>query len=228
MVTRFFETIVWQQGSDVFDEEGTQALFATDAGREALDLVLWIYENGHAAKDADYSVSEQDFLAGEAAVMINGTWVVDSYDAQAANPDTPLKTYVVRDFPTLYDVPATWSDSHMWIMPVQPNPDPAKQEAALHFLKFLYDNNLQWARTGHMPIRTSVLESPEYEALAHRTEYVETASIARAVPPAPNQRGNMDIIAEELQAAWLTEKDPETVLADIEYRVNELLGGRRR
>lgn len=228
MVVRFFETIVWQQGSDVFDEEGTQAMFDTDAGREALDLLLWIYENDHAAKDADYSVSEQDFLAGEAAIMINGTWVVDSYNAQAANPDTPLMSYVVRDFPTLYDVPATWSDSHMWVMPVQPDPDPAKQEAALQFLKFLYDNNLQWARTGHMPIRTSVLASAEYEALPHRSEYVETASIARAVPPAPNQRGNMDVIAEELQASWLTGKDAESVLADIDYRVNELLGGRRR
>jgi multiple sugar transport system substrate-binding protein len=116
----------------------------------------------------------------------------------------------------------------MWVMPVQPDPDPAKQEAAFQFLKFLYDNNLQWARTGHMPIRTSVLASAEYEALPHRSEFVETASIARAVPPAPNQRGNMDVIAEELQASWLTDKDPESVLTDIDYRVNELLGGRRR
>jgi multiple sugar transport system substrate-binding protein len=228
MVVRFFETAVWQQGSDVFDEQGTEAMFDTDAGREALDLLLAIYNNDYAAKDADYSVSEQDFLAGEAAIMINGTWVVDSYNAQAANPDTPLQNYVVRDFPTLYDVPATWSDSHMWVMPVQPDPDPAKQDASLKFLKFLYDNNLQWARTGHMPIRTSVLESPEYAALPHRSEYAQTALIARAVPPAPNQRGNMDIIAEELQSTWLTGKDPEAALADIDYRVNELLSGRRR
>jgi multiple sugar transport system substrate-binding protein len=228
MVVRFFETAVWQQGSDVFDEKGTEAMFDTEAGREALDLLLAIYNNDYAAKDADYSVSEQDFLAGDAAIMINGTWVVDSYNAQAANPDTPLQNYVVRDFPTLYDVPATWSDSHMWVMPVQPDPDPAKQDASLKFLKFLYDNNLQWARTGHMPIRTSVLESPEYAALPHRSEYAETALIARAVPPAPNQRGNMDIIAEELQSTWLTGKDPEAALADIDYRVNELLSGRRR
>ncbi len=228
MVVRFFEAAVWQQGSDVFNEDGTEATFDTDAGREALDLLLAIYENDHAAKDADYSVSEQDFLAGEAAVMINGTWVVDSYNAQAANPDTPLRTYVVRDFPTLYDVPATWSDSHMWVMPVQPDPDPEKQEAALRFLKFLYDNNFHWARTGHMPIRTSVLASAEYDALPHRSEYVETALIARAVPPAPNQRGNMDIIAEELQSTWLAGKDPQAALEDIDFRVNELLSGRRR
>lgn len=228
MVVRFFEALVWQQGSDVFDEEGTKAMFNTEAGREALDLLLAIYENGHAAKDANYSVSEQDFLNGEAAIMINGTWVVDSYNAQAANPDAPLKNYVVRDFPTLYAVPATWSDSHMWVMPVQPNPNPAKQEAALQFLKFLYDNNFAWARTGHMPIRSSVLASAEYDALPHRAEYVQTALIARAVPPAPNQRGNMDVIAEELQSTWLTGKDPQVALEDIDFRVNELLGGRRR
>lgn len=228
MVARFFEALVWQQGSDVFNEDGTEAMFNTEAGQEALDVLLGIYEGGHAAPDADYSVSEQDFLAGEAAIMINGTWVVDSYDSQAANPDTPLRTYVVRDFPTLYDVPATWSDSHMWVMPVQPDPDPARQEASLQFLKFLYDNNLEWARTGHMPIRSSVLASAEYEALPHRSEYVETALIARAVPPAPNQRGNMDIIAEELQSTWLTGKDPQAALEDIDFRVNELLSGRRR
>lgn len=228
MVVRFFEAAVWQQGSDVFNEDGTEATFNTDAGREALDLLLAIYENDYAAQDADYSVSEQDFLAGEAAIMVNGTWVVDSYNAQAANPDTPLQNYVVRDFPTLYETPATWSDSHMWVIPVQPDSNPGKQQAALQFLKFLYDNNFQWARTGHLPIRSSVLASAEYDTLPHRSEYVETAMIARAVPPAPNQRGNMDIIAEELQSTWLAGKDPGAALEDIDFRVNELLGGRGR
>jgi multiple sugar transport system substrate-binding protein len=48
---------------------------------------------------------------------VNGTWVVDFYDAEAANPDVALSDYYVADFPTLFAEGATWADSHMWAIP---------------------------------------------------------------------------------------------------------------
>jgi multiple sugar transport system substrate-binding protein len=149
---------VWQQGGNIVDAE-KKAQLESKESKEALRLLNVLYAAGHANRKHDYAGAQQAFLAGEAAVLVNGTWGVDTYAAQARDPKVVLKKYVVRDMPSLYGKEAVWSDSHTWVLPKQPKPDAAKQKAALTFLKFLNDNNLQWARTGHLPVRASVLES---------------------------------------------------------------------
>jgi multiple sugar transport system substrate-binding protein len=131
--------------------------------------------------------------------------------------------YVVRDMPRLYAREAVWSDSHMWVLPKQSKPDAAKQKAALSFLKFLNDNNFQWARTGHLPVRTSVLQSAEMRALPHRSEYTHTATIATAMPPIEYQRAHMDLLVNELNSTWLVNKDPNQALSDAQRTASSIL-----
>lgn len=228
MMFRVFNAMVWQQGSDIFSEDLTSATLNTPEGRAAIELFQALFEGGYADPALDYGASEQAFLNGEAAVMINGTWPVDAYTAQAADPASGLSNYRVSDFPTLFGTPTTWSDTHMWVIPVQPDPAPAKYDAAVKFLKFLYDHNFEWARTGHMSVRVSVLQGPELAALPHRSEYLNTANIARAVPQIQYQRAIQDIISEELQAVWLAGKTPDQALGDAETRINDLLENVRK
>ena len=49
----------------------------------AAALIKAIYDEGLANTALDYPGAEQAFLNGEAGILINGTWVVDSYNAQA-------------------------------------------------------------------------------------------------------------------------------------------------
>ena len=156
--------------------------------------------------------------------LINGTWVVDFYDAEAKKADVPLNNYYVADFPSIFGGNATWADSHMWAVPASLKAnDPAKYQEALRVLAFINDHNGDWARTGHMAVRTSVLESDYYNNLPHRNEYVATAANATDVPPAEKYSAIQDVLGREFQSTWLTGKSVDDALADAQVDVQDLL-----
>jgi multiple sugar transport system substrate-binding protein len=213
---------MWQQGANIFD--GGTATINNDAAKNAVSSMTQLFDAGLANPQLNYADSQQAFLNGEAAILVNGTWVVDFYTAEAAKAEVGLNNYYVADFPTLFDTGATWADSHMWAIPASLKAnDPAKYQAALKVLAFINDHNIDWARTGHMAVRNSVLESADYAALPHRAEYAGTAAIAKDTPPSEKYGAIQDVLNRELQAIWLTGKSVDAALADAEAEVQDLL-----
>ncbi|MCL1628550.1 extracellular solute-binding protein [Roseibaca sp. V10] len=219
---RLVLALVWQQGANVFD--GDTATLDTAEARNAISAVTQLFDAELANPQLNYADSQQAFLNGEAAILVNGTWVVDFYASEAANTETALSNYYAADFPTLFGDGATWADSHMWAIPapLKAN-DPETYNAALQVLAFINDHNIDWARTGHMAVRSSVLESAEYAALPHRNEYTGTADIARDTPPSARYGAIQDVLNREFQAIWLTGKSPDDALADAQLDVQDLL-----
>ena len=214
---RIFFTLVWQQGSDLISEDGSSATVDTPEGREALDFMLTMFEEGYADPNQNYDASQEAFLTGEAAVLHNGTWAVDQY-----NRETEFE-YRALDFPTLYEEPAVWANSHMWVIPRQD--DDSKYEAGMAFLSFLNAHTGDWAAgTGHLAPRESVLASEQVQDAPQRTNYEDTANIARLVPAIVNWQATEDILKEELESTWLTGKAPDAALTDAEERINAELG----
>ena len=223
MPVRLFESLLWQQGQDIVETGSKTAGIDTAAGLKAADLLQQIYAQGLSNKAFDYAGAEQAFLNGEVAILVNGTWGVDKYTAQVKAGTSALHNYRVANLAKLLGKDAVWSDSHTWTMPTNPNRSPEAKAAAVAFLKFLNDNDLAWARTGHLPVRRSVIDSDAFKQLPHRSEYAETASIARALPPIQNQRGIQDVMVSGLSAIWLTDADPKAALADMQSRVERVL-----
>jgi multiple sugar transport system substrate-binding protein len=217
---RLVLALMWQQDANIFSEAGT-ATIDTAAGANAVGAITQLFDAGLANPQLNYADSQQAFLNGEAAVLVNGTWVVDFYDAEAAKEEVGLDSYYAADFPTLFDTGATWADSHMWALPS--TIDGETRDAAMQVLAFINDHNIDWARTGHMAVRTSVVESEAYQALPHRDEYAGTASIARDTPPSERYGAIQDVLNRELQAIWLTDKPVEAALSDAELEVQDLL-----
>jgi multiple sugar transport system substrate-binding protein len=218
---RLVLALMWQQNANIFD--GDTATIDNEAARKAITAITQLFDAGLANPQLNYADSQQAFLNGEAAILVNGTWVVDFYTAEAAKPEVGLNTYYAADFPTLFETGATWADSHMWAIPASLKSDEAKYTAALKVLAFINDHNIDWARTGHMAVRTSVVESDEYAALPHRSEYAGTAGIARDTPPSERYGAIQDVLNRELQAIWLTGKSVDSALADAEVEVQDLL-----
>jgi multiple sugar transport system substrate-binding protein len=187
----------------------------------AVTAITQLFDAGLANPQLNYADSQQAFLNGEAAILVNGTWVVDFYTAEAAKPEVALNSYYVADFPTLFETGATWADSHMWAIPSTLEGE--KRAAALRVLAFINDHNIDWARTGHMAVRKSVVDSAAYTALPHRGEYAGTAAIARDTPPSERYGAIQDVLNRELQAIWLTDKPVQDALADAELEVQDLL-----
>ncbi|WP_071674458.1 extracellular solute-binding protein [Nioella nitratireducens] len=220
---RLVLSLMWQQGENIFTEDGT-ATIDTEAARNAITAITQLFDAGLANPQLNYADSQQAFLNGEAAILVNGTWVVDLYDSEAADPDVALSNYYVADFPTLFDEGATWADSHMWAIPASvQRDDPETYQAALQVLAFINDHNIDWARTGHMSVRNSVLSSDAYAALPHRSEYAGTAEIARDTPPSERYGAIQDVLNREFQAIWLTDKPIGDALGDAELDVQDLL-----
>ena len=102
---------------------------------------------------------------------------------------------IVADLPTLFETSTTWADTHMWAVPASLKAgDEAKYMAALKVLAFINDHNIDWARTGHMAVRNSVVNSEEYASLPHRAEYAGTAAIARDTPPSERYGAIQDVL----------------------------------
>ena len=217
---RLVLALMWQQNANIFTEDGT-ATINTEAGKNAVTTITQLFDAGLANPQLNYADSQQAFLNGEAAILVNGTWVVDFYTAQAADPDVGLANYYVADFPTLFETGATWADSHMWAIPSTLEGD--DKMAALKVLAFINDHNIDWARTGHMAVRTSVVESDAYTSLPHRDEYTGTAAIAKDTPPSERYGAIQDVLNRELQAIWLTGKSVEDALDDAELEVQDQL-----
>ncbi|NNL18118.1 extracellular solute-binding protein [Boseongicola aestuarii] len=212
--------LLWQQNGNIFTDDGT-ATINTNEAKNAVTAITQLFDAGLANPQLNYADSQQAFLNGESAILVNGTWVVDFYTAEAAKEEVGLDNYYVADFPTLFDTGATWADSHMWAIPS--TVDGEQKMAALKVLAFINDHNIDWARTGHMAVRTSVVESEAYTSLPHRDEYAGTAAIAKDTPPSERYGAIQDVLNRELQAIWLTGKDVETALADAELEVQDLL-----
>jgi multiple sugar transport system substrate-binding protein len=219
---RLVLALVWQQRSNIFTEDGT-ATINTEEARTAVETITQLFDAGYANPQLNYADSQQAFLNGEAAVLVNGTWVVDLYTAEAVKAETGLETYRVADFPTLFDGGATWADSHMWVIPSPLQASEDDYMSALKVLAFINEHNIDWARTGHMAVRESVLESDEYRDLPHRAHYTGTTDIARDTPPSERYGAIQDVLNRELQAIWLTGKPVEDALMDAEFEVQDLL-----
>lgn len=220
---RLLLAFLWQQDSNIFTEDGL-ATINTPEARRAVETITQLFDADVAQSTRDYSEAQQMFLGGETAILVNGTWVVDFYDSEAQKAEVALDNYYVADFPTLFEQPATWADSHMWAIPASLKAsNPAGFDAAMTVLASINDHNIDWARTGHMAVRQSVLESAEYANLPHRTEYANTAYIARDTPASPRYGAIQEVVLTELQSIWLTGVPIETALENAEQDVQDLL-----
>jgi multiple sugar transport system substrate-binding protein len=132
--------------------------------------------------------------------------------------------YDVVPFQKLYDKKAVWADGHSWVMLKGGAKDDKTRHAALVFLKFLYDHDGDWARTGHLPARQSVIDSPDFNALPHRSEIKEIASTGYSLPnTVPRQFAIQQIVGEEITNMLSTGKPIADVQKEAEERTNKLL-----
>ena len=213
-----WRSLIQQQGGSVLNDDRTEATVDTPEAREALGFMDEVFSR-YADPAQTYDAAQSAFLSGETAMLFNGTWVVDQYDKEASF------TYQTADFPTLYEEPAIWADSHTWVIPRQKEADPAKYRAALEFVNYLYDHSGDWAiHTGHLAARSSVLASPDYEKAPQRANYVKTGTTnASLVPSVSNWQGVQDTLIKQMDSIWFQGASVDEALAEADRQVDTIL-----
>jgi multiple sugar transport system substrate-binding protein len=221
---RTFETLLYQQNFNFFADP-TKISLVTPEAKKALTLLKTIFDQDYTTKNEDYAASVAGFSAGEGGVFICGTWLVNSYDEEAKKSGDPLyQGYAVAPFPQLYPGSAkVWADGHSWVI-LKANLTDAQRKSAYEFLKFLWDNDFQWSRTGHLPTSQKILASPEFIALPFRKVLAPLAQTGTALPAGvKRQFGVQDMEGEEVASAMRGDKDIDAALAAAEERINALL-----
>ncbi|NLQ17020.1 extracellular solute-binding protein [Marinomonas sp. M1K-6] len=221
---RFFYTLMMQQDSKFFDDPSHIDLSGEDA-KAALTLMKDITSKGFSAKDLDYPAAVSAFANGDGGIAVNGTWLIGSYDAQSKEANNVLSDGY-RVFPSPQFFPqknATYADGHGWVVP-RGDRSNEKMAAIGKLFKFFYDNNYQWARTGHLPTVKKVIASDAFTSLPHRSDIAEIAQTGQALPgEVLRQFAIQDILGEELGSAVNGNKSIDEALETAQYRINDLL-----
>ncbi len=215
------ESLIEQQGSDILNVDGTKSTLDSPQTRTALAFMDKLFKQGYANGNQTYDAAQQSFLTGNTAILFNGTWVVDQYNT------TAKFKYQTMNWPTLYDKPAVWADSHTWAIPKQPKADPVKYRAALEFVSFLYEHDKDWALgTGHISARQSVLNSTDYKAAPQRASYADTGlTVAHPIPHIARWPAVSKALVASIESIWFQKADPDKALKQGDADINAALGG---
>jgi multiple sugar transport system substrate-binding protein len=222
---RIFYTWMLQQGAPPFTD-ARHSNFDSEAGRNALQFMKDLYQDGASARNLDYAGAVSAFLKGEGGILVDGTWMVGQFDAAAHDAASPLyQGYAVRPFPYLFEGRrVSLVDGHNWVMPTDPKRTAAELEAARRFLKYFAANDFQWARTGHFPSYRAIIESEAWQQLPHRGDIAEITLVGEPLPKFVRRQSPIEfIVGEEAAAAFTGVKTVERALADMQRRADEIL-----
>lgn len=218
---RVLYALVRQQGGDVFSPDLEQVTFQTPEVEAALTFFKELFDAGYVTPDIEDC--RKYLLDGQVGAFLNGTWHVDAIDEQIEAGEAAFDRYVVYPHPLIFDQKASWANSHMWVLPVQTNPDQAKLDASMAFLDWLYQNNLEWARTGHLPVRRSAIDSDAFKQFKHRAEYAEAADIAVTTPRVPEAEALEQVMRDEFGAVMIGMSTIEEGMANAQRRLEDFV-----
>ncbi len=164
------------------------------------------------------------FMNGEGGIYPTGTWMIGSFQQEAATPGRPLyRSYAVFPYPRLWGEQVQYVSGHAWVVPARKR-TPEQRAAIARFFRFMAEHNYDWTRTGHLPAFKAVLASPKYRALPNRSDIALLAEIGRPLPGYVRRQSAIEGLVGEEMAAGFTGQEPiDKSLADAERRVNELL-----
>lgn len=178
----FYSLLSQQDGPPLIDGND---VYVGEEARLALETIRGWVEAGLAPDNAEYEASIALFTGGEAAFHFNGVWESTTMKDLAARGE--LFDWGAIAYPTFFDHPATWADSHCFAIPANPrNPISAeKLNAVLTAVAWMNRNSLTWAGAGHIPAYRAIVDSPEYGELVPNSTYAVLADTAQFDPASP-------------------------------------------
>lgn len=198
---------LYQQLAGPLDEltPGEPPPFDPDAAVRVVEFVQGLLDDTRAPRNLDEGAAISAFNGQRSAMIFSGNWEVPTF-TESGIP------YDVMPMPTLFDQPATFGDSHVFVLPKQDNPDREQRRNAYRVVGSMIDNSLLWADGGHIPASTEVRESDEYLAKEPQSHYASAVDNATFWPSAWFTGSGSDFeaqMSEALVPAFLDGADAE-------------------
>ncbi|MEU2204600.1 ABC transporter substrate-binding protein [Microbacterium oleivorans] len=212
-----FQSLLWQFGGDLYNDDVTEATFNSDAGVEALTWMTDLVDKGYSPKNVAQDGNIKALLAGDTAFNWNGVW-------QTTNTAFGDLDWEAAPVPQIGDEKAVWSSSTHWVFPANKGQDEDKTAAAATFVKWMNDNSAGWAETGELPAANTVREDPaileDYPNLEPFMEELEYAHY-ETVSPGINEANAL--ITTAINEALTGKKSPQQALDDAKAKADAII-----
>ena len=189
-----------QTGATCTLTPGQEARIDREAAVEVTELVKSMLDGRVANPDMDYGGAIASFSTGRTAITFMDNWELQTF----LKAGIPFDAMVM---PNVFGTPATFGDSHVFVLPHQDRVDEARRDAAYEVVAGMLRNSLHWADGGHTPANLEVTESADYRALVPQSHYAEAIDQAVFEPAAWFTGSGSDFqarVAEVMQACWLS------------------------
>ncbi|WP_028045237.1 ABC transporter substrate-binding protein [Cellulomonas sp. URHE0023] len=212
-----FESLLWQFGGELYNEDVTEATFNSDAGVQALTWMTGLVDQGFSPANVAQDGNIKALLAGDTAFNWNGVW-------QTTNTAFDGLQWEAAPVPQIGSEKAVWSSSTHWAFPANKGQDENKTAAAATFVKWMNDNSAGWAETGELPGANSVRDDPalleKYPNLKPFMDELEYAHY-ETVSPGINEANNL--ITTAINEALTGKKSPQAALDDAKAKADQIL-----
>jgi multiple sugar transport system substrate-binding protein len=215
---QIFTSLINQMGGSIYNQDGTEATFNSDAGVQALEWLRSFIENGASPRNVSNDAQAVAFRQGRNALTFDGIWMMNEW---AKVKDLQWEAAA---FPTIGQKPAVWANSHNFVVTTQATKDKNKLEAARAFISYISERSIDWAKSGQVPARNSVRESPEFKDL--KVQSTLAAQLPNVVFP-PAVPGIGDITGPTYETAVneviLGKKPAKAALDEAAKKANAML-----
>jgi multiple sugar transport system substrate-binding protein len=216
---RLFYTLYKQHGADMELIPGQPMKVDRDAAIESLEFMASLFDDTIAAKAGDISTGIAEFARGDSGMLFSGVWELPTLKKAGLPVDAAT-------IPTLYGTPASYADSHSFVLPRQLNVDDAKRRDVYKFVSDVLKGSISWAEAGHIPAYQPVVQSQAYRDLTPQIHYANAADIIAYDPEAWFSGSGSDwqtYFAENVQNVFLGRDKAAAGWDAFEHRTNTLL-----
>ncbi|WP_086517370.1 extracellular solute-binding protein [Clavibacter michiganensis] len=216
---RLFYTLYKQMGGQIELPTGGRVVYDREKALAALEFIRTLLDGTIATPSGDAGTAIAEFAGGKSGAIFTGVWELPTFQ-------TAKLPFDAMPIPTLYGTPASFADSHAFVLPHQSAPDPEKRRKSYEFVADLLKNSLQWAGAGHIPAYKPVIDSPEYAELLPQAHYAYAAEQIEYDPVAYFTGSGSDFqtfFAENMQNVFLGRLDPAAGLDAFIAQIDALL-----
>jgi multiple sugar transport system substrate-binding protein len=212
-----FQSLIWQFGGDLYNDDVTKAAFNSDAGVQALTWMTDLVKDGYSPANVAQDGNIKGLLAGQTAYNWNGVW-------QTTNSAFEGLNWEAAPVPQIGSEKAVWSSSTHWVFPANKGQDKNKTAAAASFVKWMNDNSAGWAETGELPAANTVRDDPALlEKYPNLKPFMDELDYAHYETVSPGISEANAEITTALNNAITGKKTPKEALDDGAAKVDQIL-----
>jgi multiple sugar transport system substrate-binding protein len=158
--------ILFCNGGDMCNPQYTKAIYDSPAGCDALRFLYdLIYKYKYSPPNViglPGSDAMDSFMRGNLAMMTDGIWMLTPFK-ETKNLNFGVKAMI--NLGTKEH--KIWTGSHTMVLFKKRKPDNDRIKASLTFLQYVSEHSYEWAHSGMLPVRYSVLHSKQFAELPY-------------------------------------------------------------